>query len=470
MFAMSGPTAMWPSSRSKNLPRPSKPFCRNRPPLQHLACTSFMPEVAERVRNRFESLQSKKMSPIKKIRISELRRGMYLHGFDDAWIKHPFWKSSFLLRDYADLQAAWTCGIETCWIDISKGKDVLPEDVETDCETVDTCSAEAPPSAQEATSFDEELLRAAILCKSARAAIVSMFNEVRLGKAINVEGCRPLVADIAGSVLRNPGALISLARLKTSDDYTYMHSVAVCALMVSLGRTLGLDEEYCREAGVAGLLHDIGKALTPLEILNKPGQLSPDEFDIVKLHPSLGFKLLSSDTSIPVAAGEVCLHHHEKFDGSGYPEGLQGSRIPLLSRMGAVCDVYDAVTSNRPYKKGWDPAEALARMASWKGHFDQTIFSAFVKSLGIYPVGALVRLSSGRLAVVAEQNKCSLTKPVVKVFFSDTSHQPIEVSRVDLSAPDADDSIAGREEREHWNFPCLEALWAGQLVSCPVNI
>jgi putative nucleotidyltransferase with HDIG domain len=403
------------------------------------------------------------MSQIKKIRIGELRLGMYLHGFDDAWIKHPFWKSRFLLRDYADLQAAWTCGIETCWIDTSKGKDVLQAEPETDKEAVDTSLPDVVDIEQESTSFHEELQRAAILCRSARAATVSMFNEVRLGKAIDVEGCLPLVAEIAASVLRNPGALISLARLKTSDDYTYMHSVAVCALMVSLGRTLGMDEEYCREAGIAGLLHDIGKALTPLEILNKPGQLTSEEYEMVKLHTSLGHQLLSRDAAIPEAAGDVCLHHHEKMDGSGYPEGLHGSKISLLARMGAVCDVYDAVTSNRPYKNGWDPAESLARMASWKGHFDRTVLSAFIKSVGIYPTGALVRLHSGRLAVVLEQNKASLTKPVVKVFFSEQSREPIEVERLDLSDSQVDDAIVGREERERWNFPSLESLWAGQL-------
>jgi len=403
------------------------------------------------------------MSQIKKIRISELRLGMYLHGFDDAWIKHPFWKSRFLLRDYADLQAAWTCGIETCWIDTSKGKDVLQAEPEPDGTPVDIVLPDAVASEQESTSFDEELQRAAILCKSARAATVSMFNEVRLGKAINVEGCLPLVAEIAASVLRNPGALISLARLKTSDDYTYMHSVAVCALMVSLGRTLGMDEEYCREAGIAGLLHDIGKALTPLEILNKPGRLTAEEYETVKLHTSLGHQLLSRDAAIPEAAGDVCLHHHEKMDGSGYPRGLCGNKISLLARMGAVCDVYDAVTSNRPYKNGWDPAESLARMASWKGHFDRTVLSAFIKSVGIYPTGALVRLHSGRLAVVLEQNKASLTKPVVKVFFSEQSREPIEVERLDLSDSQVDDAIVGREERERWNFPSLESLWAGQL-------
>lgn len=398
------------------------------------------------------------MSQLKKINVADLRLGMYLHGFDETWMKNPFWKSKFLLREYADLQAAWTSGIDTCWIDLSKGRDVI---VRVKEESVELPELE---ETTDITAFDGELERAALLCRSARAATISMFNEVRLGNAIDVEACLPLVAEIAASVLRNPGALISLARLKTSDDYTYMHSVAVCALMVSLGRTLGLDEEGCREAGVAGLLHDIGKALTPSEILNKPGSLSDEEFSIIKRHTVLGHAFLSKDSNIPAAAGEVCLHHHERIDGGGYPEGVSGGKLSLLARMGAVCDVYDAITSNRPYKDGWDPAESLARMVSWKGHFDPNVLSAFVKSLGIYPTGALVKLSSGRLAVVVEQTKVSLTKPIVRVFFLEDPPGPIEVELLDLSDPAVKDSIVGRESKERWNFPSLESLWAGQLA------
>jgi putative nucleotidyltransferase with HDIG domain len=287
-----------------------------------------------------------------------------------------------------------------------------------------------------------------------------MFSEVRLGKAIQMENCLQLVEDISDSLMRNPAALISLARLKTSDDYTYMHSVAVCALMVALGRTLGLDSAACKEAGLAGLLHDLGKALVPLEILNKPGALSDAEYAIVKQHAVLGYELLRKDPTIPFAAGEVSLHHHEKMDGSGYPDCLRGKKISLLSRMAAVCDVYDAITYNRPYKQGWDPAESLARMASWRGHFDASIFAAFVKSLGIYPTGALVRLKSGRLAVVIEQDPACLTKPVVNVFFCETSNMPVGPERLALAKAGVQDSIVGRASRKHFQSSDIDELWS----------
>ena len=412
------------------------------------------------------------MSQLKKIKVLDLRLGMFLHGFEGSWLKHPFWKSKFLLDDATDLRAAHASGILECWIDLARGVDLAAPEPQPQLAQFVAEAEPAPrvtfpeplPVPPVSASFDEEMRRAAKLCRDARDATVSMFNEARLGNAIDAQQCVPLVSAIAESMLRNPGALLSLARLKTSDDYTYMHSVAVCALMVALGRALGLDEQGCREAGLAGLLHDIGKATVPLSILNKPGKLTDAEFAAVKSHPLRGHELLVGGEAASAAVLDVCLHHHEKIDGSGYPHKLQGDDISLLARMGAVCDVYDAITSNRPYKSGWDPAESVARMISWKGHFDQKVLSAFIKTLGIYPTGALVKMKTGRLAVVIEQNPALLTKPVVKVFFSTKSDTYIPVERIDLSKAHARDSIAGRESREKWNFIQIDELWAGEFA------
>jgi putative nucleotidyltransferase with HDIG domain len=239
-----------------------------------------------------------------------------------------------------------------------------------------------------------------------------------------------------------------------------MHSVAVCALMIALARQLGLSGEEIRAAGTAGLLHDLGKARIPSDILNKPGKLTEQEFEVIKSHPRHGWDLLRQVRGIDDISLDVCLHHHEKMDGTGYPDGLAGEEISLYARMGAVCDIYDAVTSNRPYKKGWDPAESLRNMARWTGsHLDAKVFGAFVKSVGIYPVGSLVRLESGLMGVVIEQGDASLLTPRVRTFFCPKSRAYVEPALVDLARPGNKDRIVGPENPADWGITDVDAYW-----------
>jgi putative nucleotidyltransferase with HDIG domain len=389
-------------------------------------------------------------------------------------MEHPFWRNGFVVKHDKELAAIRASSITEVWIDASKGLDVAPgeyaqteAEVDVQAEEQLTRVAEVAPVAQAPRQVAPvpmavEIERANKICSAAKDAVISMFQEVRMGKTVDAGSARALVEEISDSVLRNPGALISLARLKTADDYTYMHSVAVCAMMVALARQLNLDEAQIRSAGLAGLLHDLGKAVMPMDVLNKPGKLTDDEFLTIKSHPVQGHAmLLSGDNPDPVVL-DVCLHHHEKVDGSGYPEGLMDDQISLFAKMGAVCDVYDAITSNRPYKAGWDPAESLHKMASWaRGHFDIMVFQAFVKSLGIYPVGSLVRLSSGRMGVVVEQSPKSLITPRVNVFFSTKSGCRIPPQLLDLSDPGCAEKIESREDPAKWKFHDLNALWSG---------
>ena len=406
---------------------------------------------------------------LKKIKVDQLTVGMHLKEFCGSWMEHPFWRTSFVITDPKDIAAVLASSIKEVWIDTSRGLDVFgsaPSVSEAESEAfVDQQLnevAEVPTRELGPVSIGAELERAAKICFTSKQAVISMFQEARMGNAVDMGGAQQLVEEISDSVARNPGALISLARLKTVDDYTYMHSVAVCAMMVGLAKQLGLDEAQTRSAGMAGLMHDLGKALMPMEILNKPGKLTPDEFNIIKTHPSEGYRLLLAGDKVDAMVLDVCLHHHEKTDGSGYPKGLKADEISLFAKMGAVCDVYDAITSNRPYKSGWDPAESLRKMAEWaNGHFDAMVFQAFVKSLGIYPIGSLVKLTSGRLGVVVEQTGKSLTTPSVKVFFSTKSNVRIPPEVIDLSAPGMAEKIVSREDPAKWRFADLNELWSG---------
>lgn len=452
---------------------------------------------------------------LKRVALRRLRLGMYIHALEGDWLQHGFWKSRFLLDQARTLQRLQASGVAACWIDLGRGLDEAPEPVsepqpQPEPEVAAAAAAGAAPAfppapppasppAPQATaarpagpvllkpqvgarpvpppthSLAEELAQAADICRRSREVVSGLVNDARLGRALEVDSCQPLVQEVTDSVMRNPGALVSLARLKTADDYSYMHSVAVCALMVALARQMGLDEASTRAAGLAGLLHDLGKATVPLAVLNKPGQLDADEWAQIRQHPVRGHRLLLEGAGGEVAPGsalaaalDVCLHHHERIDGRGYPEGLRGDQLSLLARMGAVCDVYDAITSNRPYKAGWDPAESISRMAKWEGHFDPPVFLHFVRSLGIYPIGALVRLASGRLAVVVEQNPAQLTRPQVRAFHDALRDRPLPPRLIDLAADDSD-RIVDREPARRGQFPQLDALWAGDRAPQPVT-
>jgi putative nucleotidyltransferase with HDIG domain len=399
---------------------------------------------------------------LKRITVGQLRLGMYIHELCGSWMEHPFWRLKFVLTQPGDLQRIHRSGIAELWIDTERGLDVegglsdqeVAEQVEQELAQALSSEVQAPlPPVENAYA------EAAQLRDKAMRRVQSLFSEVRMGRSLHMEGCASTVEDIIGSVGRHPGALISLLRLKTQDEYTYLHSVAVCALMVALARTLGLPAEVVREVGIAGLLHDIGKARIPLLLLHKPAKLSDEEFALIKCHPEFGHALLTENAAASKLALDVCLHHHEKADGSGYPRGLKLPQISLYAKMGAVCDVYDAVTSCRPYKDAWAPGEAVRQMAQWKGHFDPAVFQAFVKTVGIYPIGTLVRLKSQRLGVVLDQGGSTLLTPRVKVFHCAARRERLPHQVVDLSQPGCDDAIAGVESAEAWGFKNLNQLW-----------
>lgn len=385
---------------------------------------------------------------------------MFIVKLGGSWIKHPFIRSSFLLEDSNDIKRIRQAGIKDVWIDETKR---LPrahkEQPEEKVSEELAAPMQSPVSKEDGTrSMGADVDRARKFCNAAKGQVKAMYDDVRLGKAIDPNTILPLIGEIDAMVQRNASAILSVARLKTHDDYTYMHSVAVCALMLSLAHQLNLDKEQTRLAGIGGLMHDLGKAFMPVDILNKPGKLSDAEFISVKKHPEAGANVLEESGAEPEVI-DIALHHHEKVNGNGYPHGLVGEEISFLSRMGAICDVYDAVTSQRAYKKPWDPSNAIQMMSQWDGHFDKKIFSAFVKTVGIYPVGSLVRLSSKRLAVVIEPGIKSLLKPKVKVFFSLSAKAPIPVQTIDLGASSCKVTIEGPENAEKWGFKSLDDLW-----------
>lgn len=405
---------------------------------------------------------------LKVVSTNQVRLGMFIQEFKGSWIDHPFWKKAFKLEDPFDLKKLQASIIKEVVIDLSKGLDIAELDAVIEppiLPAVEIAAETTPPTKKliqksAGLSADAEHQQAKRVINASKKAVASMFHDARMGKAVSTESAMIMVDDIAASIERNSGALISLIRLKNKDDYTYLHSVAVCALMVALSKELGLSDAEIKQAGLAGLLHDIGKACTPMEVLNKVGTLTHEEMKLVKLHPELGHKLLLEANVTDAVVLDVCLHHHEKINGMGYPNKLKSDEISLFARMCAVCDVYDAITSNRPYKAGWEPGVSLQRMSRWTEHFDDAVFNAFVKSVGIYPIGSMVKLKSGRLAVVIDQSAKSLLTPILKVFFSTKSKCRIKVELLDLSKPNEQDAIVGHENPLAWGITDVNKIWS----------
>jgi putative nucleotidyltransferase with HDIG domain len=395
----------------------------------------------------------------KKIDVRQLRPGMYVADLGSDWMAHPFLRSSLKIKDEAMVAKIVESGIHEVYIDPAKGLDVADAPTQHEVERQleeQMLQAATEPVAPRRASATEEMDRAKKIHAEAHKIIHNIMQDVRLGEQVKLEKVEPVVEQMTESILRNGGALLSLCRVKNKDDYTFLHSVSVCALQVSFCRALGMDAATLHLAGIGGLLHDIGKVKVPDKILNKAGRLTDEEFKVMKCHVTESKQILDQTMGISEISIQVAYQHHERHDGSGYPEGLKGEAISQMGKMAAICDVYDAITSDRVYHKGLPPHEALRKIFEWsKFHFDPALVQQFLRTIGIYPVGTLVMLESGRLAIVLEQGEGNLLQPTVKVIYDSRRQQYVEPKMVDLARPTGHgggDKIAGHETADRWGI------------------
>ncbi|OWW20537.1 HD-GYP domain-containing protein [Noviherbaspirillum denitrificans] len=395
---------------------------------------------------------------IKKISVRQLKVGMFVHDLSCHWMDHPFMRNRLMIKSDDEIRKIADAGIRELYIDTDKGLDVADaptvEEVQKKLEEelVDIAAHQAAPVTR--VSVAEELQRARQVKNQAHQLVRTVMHDARLGRAIELDQVEPVVQDITESILRNPGALTGLLHIKNKDDYTFLHSVSVCTLLVAFCRSMEMGSELIKQAGLGGLLHDTGKALVPDEILNKPGRLTDTEFEIIRRHPQDGYDILRKTPGIGDIPLDITLHHHERVDGSGYPERLPGERISQLAQMTAIVDVYDAITADRCYHKGMSAADALRKLYEWsKFHFNPQYVQSFMRCVGIYPVGTLVLLESGRLGVVIEPHETNLLAPKVRAFFSARSNTYIKPVDIDLAKPlgmGGGDKIVSHESPEKW--------------------
>lgn len=391
---------------------------------------------------------------IKLIPIEKLQPGMYIHDLNCGWMEHNFLRNRFAVKSDEDVTKVRELGVHEIYIDTTQGLDVeeAPTQEEAAHKVDEVLEAIATDAAAPIRhdAVRREVERARSLHNEANRIVRDMMGDIRLGKQIQLEQIEPLVERIVDSIFRQQNAMLPLARLKDHDEYTFQHSVSVCALMTSFARTLKLPRDIIHEIAVGALLHDVGKAAVPDEILNKPAKLTDAEFLKMKSHVVQSKIILQGTPGISQIALDVAAQHHERFDGTGYPNKLKGDEISLYGQMGAIVDVYDAITSNRVYHKGMAPTEALRKLLEWsKFHFNPTLVQAFIRAVGIYPTGSLVRLESRRLAVVQAQNPENLMQPVVKVIFHSRGYY-MTPEIVDLRR--SQDRIVGHEDFEAWNI------------------
>jgi len=400
---------------------------------------------------------------LKKIDASQLKVGMYIQDLSCDWMTHPFARNRFLITSGDEIRKIVQAGIHDVVIDSAKGLDVqdAPTLAEAQAATERELTAIATkPVTVTRVSLGDELARAAGIRDEASTLVRTVMRDARLGKAIELDQVQPVVQNVTESILRNQGALIGLLRIKNKDDYTFLHSVSVCALMVAFCNSRGMDAELTRQAGLGGLLHDTGKALVPDAILNKPGSLTDEEFAVIRKHPQDGYDILRKTPGIGPIPLDITLHHHERRDGSGYPSKQAGDAISELAQMAAIVDVYDAITADRCYHKGMSAAAALRKIYEWsKFHFNVQYAQEFMRCVGIYPVGTMVMLESGRLGVVIEPHESNLLAPKVNVFFHAKRNVYIKPETVDLSRQGfGSDKIVGHESAAKWNVDPMRFL------------
>ncbi|MFA5242579.1 MAG: HD-GYP domain-containing protein [Sulfuricella sp.] len=394
---------------------------------------------------------------IKKIDIAQLFPGMYIHDLNCGWMDHPFATNRFIVKDENVAVELRGIGVHELYIDTSKGLDIAEgktrEEVSDEIQEQILHIAEDKPTPVAAVSLAEEAFRARKLHGEANRIVKGIITDIRLGQQIEMEKVEPLVESMVDSIFRHQDALIPLARLKTHDEYTFQHSVSVCALMVAFARGLKLSRDIIKEIAIGALLHDVGKAKVPDSILNKPAKLTDAEFSKMQSHVVQSIIILQNTPGISQIALDVAGQHHERFDGTGYPNKLKGDEISLYGQMGAIVDVYDAITSERVYHKGMPPTEALRKLLEWsKYHFAPEMVQSFIRTLGIYPSGSLVRLSSNRLGIVLEQNTEKMLQPKVKVFFHASKQHYLPPEEIDLARHNCEDKIVSHEAFEKWGI------------------
>ncbi|WP_429158043.1 HD-GYP domain-containing protein [Aeromonas media] len=369
------------------------------------------------------------------IPVNQLQPGMYVIAIASQTGAMEIAQTG-LVTNRQQVDALIRRGVLTVRVDLARSK--LPG-IE---QVVSPSPAHSAGSARPAGSGEGRELKIRRLYQEARELQGKFIRHLKAGEPIDITPLAAVAEEMVDTMFTHGDAMLCLARIRAKDAYLMEHSMNVAILLANFGRYLGLERSVLKELTLGGLLHDVGKIMTPDEVLNKPGKLTDEEFGVMRQHVVHSYDILSNTAGITPTMLEVAANHHERLDGTGYPQRLKGDQLSLYTRMSGIVDVYDAVTADRVYKQGMQPTQAFRILL--KGinqHFDAELVTKFIKCMGVYPVGTLVQLSNQRLAVVMQRNEQQPLKPLVKVIYHATQRHYLEVQWLDLARNGGQESI-----------------------------
>lgn len=366
-----------------------------------------------------------------------VRVGMYVVRLDKPWTEVPLLFREFVVENEEQLQTLrGHCFSVTVEMTDSQLRLLEKQNKGLMRKPLDVLPEKA--------TLVEELPLAHEHYHKAQGFIDELLGSIERDQELRLDGFQDIVKNCVTSIMSNASAMFWLTRIRHEDAYTAEHCLRVGILAITFGRFLDFPEKDLQTLGMCGMLHDVGKMKIPADVLNKPGALSPEEWQLMKQHPELGHELLDSQHDLDPVILDATLSHHERLDGTGYPNGVSGLNISLFARIVSIVDAYDAMTSDRPYMRGRTTAEALNILYKCSGNqFDGSLVEVFIRMIGIYPSGSLVELDNGDVAVVVSSRPNQKLLPVVEVV-RDREGNPCQPRVIDLAESAANDNGSAR--------------------------
>ena len=341
----------------------------------------------------------------KKVSVEHLKPGMYVSNLDRPWVETDFIFQGFLIKSQDDIEKLKQfCSY--VFIDVERGDPA---------EVYITDNNEKGIGVK----VEDVLPKAKATYKRLINEFENLINIIKAGGKLDIKNIQEDIQTLVDGGLKNPDAYLLLTKLKTKDDYTYTHCLSSSIFGIMMGKQMGLQKEQLQELALGCMFFDVGKIKYPKDLLIKESPLTDDEIKLVKNHVIDSVEILKSTPGIPSSVLDIALNHHERFNGSGYPAGKKGSDIPIYARIAGIVDTYDAITSQRIYRKQSSHEKAIKELYNLRDiDFQADLVEMFIQCLGIYPTGSLVELSTGEVGIVLQQNKISRLKPRIMIILN----------------------------------------------------